>query len=283
MLLLGFLEFRFRNRLILIKRKSRQNPAMNETVLIPSYFRFFFPKTMKNSTSAFASIVLLLGLMVSTHVQAEISFGGFTRFIFDGRQKSLMVTLDNEGDAPALVQSLLHWGDKDQARDLPMVVNKPLLLIPAHGKASLTIFYQGVGLPSDRESFFLLSIMQVPEKPRQGNNIQIALQHNLKLIFRPELPGSLEDALEKLRWAPSPKAPPGSYQARNDSPYYLTLTEVGLRDRTGAACGNSVEHLMIAPFSSYDLVVPGCHQAAGQMTYKFISDSGIAHARQSDL
>ncbi|AZD98974.1 fimbrial biogenesis chaperone [Pseudomonas chlororaphis] len=238
---------------------------------------------MKKSTNAFASIVLLLGLMVSTIAQAEISFGGFTRFIFDGRQKSLMVTLDNEGDAPALVQSLLHWGDKDQTRDLPMVVNKPLLLIPAHGKASLTIFYQGVGLPSDRESFFLLSVMQVPEKPRQENNIQIALQHNLKLIFRPKLPGSLEDALEKLHWAPSPKAPPGAYLARNDSPYYLTLTEVALRDRAGNSCGEAVEHLMIAPFSSYELQAPGCSKAAGQIAYKFISDSGIAHARQIDL
>ncbi|WP_080925961.1 molecular chaperone [Pseudomonas chlororaphis] len=247
-----------------------------------TFLRRFFPKSGKRSSKTLACLVAVLGLTISANAWSEISFGGFTRFIFDGEQQSLMVTLINEDPQPALVQSLLQWGDGDPNRDLPMVVNKPLLLIPAQGRASITLFYQGIGLPTDRESFLLLRVMQVPQKPKEENSMQIALQHNMKLIFRPKLPGSLEDAVEKLRWAPS-QAAPGSYQARNDTPYYLTLTEVGLRDRTGIPCGNSIEHLMIAPFSSYELVVPGCHQAAGRIAYQFISDAGIAHARQRDL
>ncbi|MCB2253886.1 molecular chaperone [Pseudomonas chlororaphis] len=246
-----------------------------------AFLRLFFPEPGKRPSKTLACLVVVLGLTISATARAEISFGGFTRFIFDGEQQSLMVTLINEDPQPALVQSLLQWGDGDRSRDLPMVVNKPLVLIPAHGRASITLFYQGTGLPTDRESFLLLRVMQVPQKPKEDNNMQIALQHNMKLIFRPKLSGTLEDAVEKLRW--SPDMAPGAYRAFNDSPYYLTLTEVGLRDRTGNPCGTSVEHLMIAPFSSYELVVPGCHQVAGRIAYQFISDAGIAHARQCDL
>lgn len=221
---------------------------------------------------------LILAMIICSPAQADITFDGFTRFIFEGSQKQLPVIIVNQSDEPALVQVKLDWGNKPSIAALPMAVTKPLLLIPANGKASTGILYQGLGLPDDRESFLMLKVLQVPKKATDSNAMALALQHNLKLFYRPALPGSIEDAVNQLQWSNSPG---GSYEARNDSPYYLTLTEVGLRDRLGAACGLVIDHLMIAPFSTYPLSASGCEKPAGQVAYAYISDAGLPHPRQS--
>lgn len=223
---------------------------------------------------------LILVMIVCSPARADITFDGFTRFIFEGSQKQLPVIIVNQSDEPALVQVKLDWGDKHHTSPLPMAVTKPLLLIPANGRASTGVLYQGLGLPSDRESFLMLKVLQVPKKADDSNAVALALQHNLKLFYRPELPGSIEDAVNQLQWSNSSD---GGYEARNDSPYYLTLTEVGLRDRSGAACGQVIDHLMIAPFSTYSLPANGCDKPAGQVAYAYISDAGLPHPRQSTL
>ncbi|MNH39050.1 putative chaperone protein EcpD [compost metagenome] len=86
--------------------------------------------------------------------------------------------------------------------------------------------------------------------------------------------------MEQLRWS---AIAGDSYEARNDSPYYLTLTEVGLLDHSGAASGKVIDHLMIAPFSTYPLPVSDCDRPVSQVAYAFISDAGLAHARRSEL
>ncbi|CAI8940543.1 fimbrial biogenesis chaperone [Pseudomonas donghuensis] len=225
-------------------------------------------------------IGILLALLFSTTARADITFDGFTRFIFEGKQKQLPVIIVNQGNQPALVQVKLDWGDKQGTGELPMAVSKPLLLIPANSKASTDILYQGVGLPDDRESFLLLKVLQIPKKTVDSNAMAIALQHNLKLFYRPPLPGSVSAGVEQLHWSP---AAAGRYRARNDSPYYLTLTEVALLDQSGVACGQAIDHLMIAPFSSYSLNVKGCDRPVSQVAYAFISDAGLSHARRSNL
>ncbi|MCO7518713.1 MULTISPECIES: molecular chaperone [unclassified Pseudomonas] len=227
-----------------------------------------------------AWVALILAMIACSPVQADITFDGFTRFIFEGSQKQLPVIIVNQSDEPALVQVKLDWGNKAPTAALPMAVTKPLLLIPANGKASTGVLYQGLGLPDDRESFLLLKVLQVPKKATDSNAMALALQHNLKLFYRPTLPGSPEDAVDQLRWSASAA---GGYEAHNASPYYLTLTEVALRDRSGATCGQVIDHLMVAPFSHYALPANGCDRPVAQVAYAFISDAGLPHPRQSGL
>ena len=217
---------------------------------------------------------LLLTSMISASVNAEISFDGFTRFIFEGGDSQMPVILVNQSNEPALVQVTLDWGESQEKRELPMALSKPLLLILGNSKASVDVFYEGLGLPTDRESLFLLKALNVPKQSREENSVPIAVQHNLKLFYRPKLPSPTVEVAKNLRWSPSGKA---TYLARNDSPYYLTLTQVGLIAPSGAACGKTVDHLMIAPFSTYELTVTTCNQPVREVSYSFISDGGLAH------
>lgn len=165
-------------------------------------------------------------------------------------------------------------GDPQVKQDLPMALSKPLLLIPANSKASVDVFYEGLGLPTDRESFFLLKALSVPKQSLEENSVPIAIQHNLKLFHRPKLPSPTRKVAENLRWSPSGRA---AYLAHNDSPYYLTLTQVSLIDASGAVCGKMLDHFMIAPFSTYKLAETTCSKPVREVSYSFISDSEMAH------
>lgn len=188
----------------------------------------------------------------------------------------------NEANETALVQVTLDWGKKRGSAHVPMALSRPLLMIPAKGKASVDIFYEGTGLPDNQESFFLLSVLEVPKEPTEGNVAQITLQHNLKLFYRPHFSESREEAVEKLRWTGTNRNP-GQWQANNNSPYYLTLTEVELLGEQGQHCGTPVNHLMVAPFSTFNLAIPDCTEPPSQLSYQVISDGGVAHPRKYDL
>ncbi|MBT8767230.1 fimbrial biogenesis chaperone, partial [Metapseudomonas boanensis] len=162
-------------------------------------------------------------------------------------------------------------------------ISRPLLKIPAHGKASVDILYQGQGLPVDRESYFLLSVLEVPKQASAKNVIQIALKHNLKLLYRPKLPGTPLAAAESLRWTRASAVGPAQLKVRNDSPYYVTLTEIGLQDEQGNACGTQTEHLMVAPISTFDLSVADCMKPVTTLTYGTIDDGNVAHPHRAHI
>ncbi|MBD2837017.1 molecular chaperone [Pseudomonas sp. JM0905a] len=221
--------------------------------------------------------------LLSNSAWADINFDGYTRFIFESSHKQLTFNVVNEANEAALVQVTLDWGENRNSAYVPMALSRPLLVIPANGKASVDILYEGTGLPDNQESFFLLSVLEVPKKPTEENVAQITLQHNLKLFYRPHLSESREEAVEKLRWTRANRDAPVQLQANNDSPYYLTLTEIGLLGAQGQHCGTPVNHLMVAPFSTFDLAIPDCTEPPSQLSYQVISDGGVAHPRKYDL
>ncbi|MDH4568212.1 molecular chaperone [Pseudomonas sp. BN414] len=235
------------------------------------------------TSKTITSLIAVLLALLSNNACADISFDGYTRFIFEGSHKQLTFNVVNEANEAALVQVTLDWGEKPSSAHVPMALSRPLLVVPAKGKASVDILYEGTGLPDNQESFFLLSVLEVPKEPPEENVAQITLQHNLKLFYRPHFSESREEAVEKLRWTRANGDAPAQLQANNDSPYYLTLTETALLDEQGQPCGTPVNHLMVAPFSTFDLAIPDCTEPPSQLSYQVISDGGAAHQRKYDL
>jgi len=206
---------------------------------------------------------------------ADIEFDGVTRFVFNSRDKQKSVTVVNTGNETVLAQITLDPGSGEQnPHGLPMALSKPLLRIMAGDRQSVEILYQGTGLPQDRESYFLLSVTDIPQVPEQTNLLQVALRHRLKLFFRPSLSMRVEDAFTKLYWTQSSRSGYAELNAHNDSPYYLTLTDIGFYGRQGQVCGDKVEHLMVAPFSTQAISAPNCVEPVSKVTGMFITDEG---------
>lgn len=87
---------------------------------------------------------------------ADLSFDGHNRFVMKG--KRLPITLVNEGKEPALAEISLDWGTDGKGQALPFAVSRPLLRLGAGQRAKVEVLYQGQGLPTDRETYLLLSV-----------------------------------------------------------------------------------------------------------------------------
>lgn len=222
--------------------------------------------------------LILTMLIPLENTRAAISFDGHNRFFMDDKRKNIIIV--NEDTSPVLVQILIAW-DKDQSETLPLIVSKPLIMIPPNQKKSVDILYQGIGLPTDRESHFTLSVLEVPENSKQANALQLAIRHHLKLFYRPQLSSSPSEAIAGLKWK-RPGITSPTIIARNDSPYYLTLTDIEVQDASGKACGTPIAHWMLSPFSEASQDIPECPPPAS-VTYNHISDGGLAKPHTAPL
>ncbi|WP_175925631.1 fimbrial biogenesis chaperone [Burkholderia cepacia] len=224
---------------------------------------------------------LLTTMLQSTAVLADIHFGGYTRFVMDEKNGRKSIKIGNDSGEPALVQVNIEWGNESAGRDLPIAVSKPLLLVPSRQSAFEEIIYQGKGLPVDRESYLMLTVAEIPKKPEGADSLQFAIRHHLKLFYRPQLSMDPQEAIDRLRWVRKRGAAVPS--AQNDSPYYLTLTDIKLQDSAGKTCGETLRHWMLEPYSTQPLPSSGCATAPEGVSYVYISDSGFQHPRTFPL
>lgn len=232
---------------------------------------------MKQHKKALASIFFFIALFNGTSASAELSFDGYNRFILNAPKHRKTIEIKNEGSAPALAHiTIKKGGDESESSDIPMAITAPALAIPANNRKSFDVIYQGQGLPDDRESYFLLSVLDVPTKPSGKDNVlQIALRHNFKLFYRPKLAIAPDAAIEQLRWtlANLPNEQGRHPKAHNGSPYHLTLTDVQLITESGESC-KLIEHVMLSPFSTYDFSAQHCSRAEGAISYNHVTDGG---------
>jgi P pilus assembly chaperone PapD len=218
------------------------------------------------------AITVASSLLTAGFVCADISLVAQNRVIFEEvASNRIRLDISNQGDRRALVNISLDWGDERSAT-IPMAISPPLLTIPARQQKSVQLFYEGVGLPQDRESYFLLSLLDVPVATKSEGALQVALRHRYKLFYRPKLELTPQEAAAQLSW----QALPGQagVKALNPSPYYLTLTHFTALDARGQTCGDVVEHTMIAPFSDKNLGEKGCSGSIAQLKYNLVSENG---------
>lgn len=207
---------------------------------------------------------------------ADLSFDGQNRFVMKG--KRLPITLVNEGKEPALAEISLDWGADGKGQALPFAVSKPLLRLGAGQRAKVEVLYQGQGLPTDRETYLLLSVLDVPHAPNAPETLQIALRHRFKLFYRPALETTVEQAMKGVVWTLGANDKP---KARNPSPYHITFSHLEFFDASEKSCGQPLDHLMLAPFSDNEFDAVDCRP--GRVRYEIVSDAGNLRPYHSAL
>ncbi len=246
------------------------------------------PLTNRHLNPTLASLLraaaLVCALVLPPTVQADLSFNdGRTRLILDGRQQRWPVNIVNLGKEPALMQLSLNWGDKRDTRNIPLAISNPLLLIQPGQRKSIEIFYQGHGLPDDRETYLLLDVLKLPDAAESGTNqLQIAPLHHFKVFYRPLLERNPARAAAEVSWKllteqGSPKA-----LLANPSPYHVTFTDIEPLDARHQPCAPPTIHLMLAPFSEQTLALD-CKQPPTSVDYQAISDGGSSKEQRARL
>lgn len=201
-----------------------------------------------------------------------------TRIIFDANDKDRTIQLNNQDDAPAMVQAWIDAGDADAKASeirVPFVLTPPLARIEPRQGQSLRLLHTPQAmpeLPTDRESVFYFNVLEIPprrEAAPDENLLQLAVRSRIKLFYRPVgLEGKPRDAAANLRWTRGRDADGEYLEVHNPSRYHVSLA-------TASVGGASVtEPGMIAPGSALRMAldkVPGAGQA---VQFDWIDDFG---------
>lgn len=223
---------------------------------------------------------LTAAIFASFQASADIVISG-TRIVYQQSQKDVIVSLDNRGKKPLLVQSWLDDGRDDtnpQELKLPFIITPPVSRIDPQKGQSVRISYLGGSLPQDRESLFWFNVLEIPPKAKlkegeSPNQLQLAFRTRIKLFFRPDgLKGTPGDAASKVTWSQQKQGNAYNLVAHNDSPYNVSISSVTLKS---AGKVYTVDHKSILPFSTQAMQVKGLNTAAaGSVSYETINDNG---------
>ncbi|ECH9303477.1 fimbria/pilus periplasmic chaperone [Salmonella enterica] len=176
-----------------------------------------------------------------------------TRIIMDSKQKSLSVVLTNENHrTPYLAQS---WVEDDKGKRTNLLLALPPLQRIDPGKKSQVRILQAPGggtklLPQDRESLFWFNVREIPPEVSSDENVlQLAMQSQLKLFYRPASLRKADGDTPETRLVVT--RDDGHVVLKNPTPYYITVAWLGPDRKTRLRGFN--ESSMVAPFSSLPL------------------------------
>lgn len=198
------------------------------------------------------AVLFLLTMVWSTSGLAAINVDR-TRIIMDSKQKSLSVVLTNENKrTPYLAQS---WVEDDKGKRTDLLLALPPLQRIDPGKKSQVRILQAPGggiksLPQDRESLFWFNVREIPPEVSSDENVlQLAMQSQLKLFYRPASVRKADGDTPETRLVVTRDN--GHAVLKNPTPYYITVAWLG-PDRKYPLRGFD-EPSMVAPFSSLTL------------------------------
>lgn len=193
--------------------------------------------------------------MISGMAQGAVSLSG-TRLIFDGRDNEATIEVSNRSDAEALIQAWLDAprGDDQsgdgRAADLPFALTPHLVRLPAKGKQTLRLLYEGIGMPQDRESMLHLFVLEIPRRSPAVQQLSIAIRQRINVFYRPAgMTGDPADAAQTLLWQREASAS-DRLSVRNPTPYHVSLLDLRLNGIEVA------DHRLLAPFSDASLPLP---------------------------
>ncbi|WP_411841604.1 fimbrial biogenesis chaperone [Serratia plymuthica] len=174
-----------------------------------------------------------------------------TRAIYVGDAKSISLNIVNENkELPFLAQSWLE-NEQHQKITSPLVVLPPLQRVEAGERSVVRITKtpEADRLPQDRESVFYFNLREIPPKSSKTNVMQLALQTQIKLFYRPKAIVAPKGEVwqEKLVFRKSA----GGFTIENPTPFYITLTGITRQpQKQGGGAINDFDPVMLKPKSS---------------------------------
>lgn len=208
---------------------------------------------------------------------SSVSITG-TRVIYDEADRSVTVKLTNQGNTTSIVQA---WIDDKMTNQAPSDGSSPFILYPAvskiigGGEQYLRIKKIDNIKNSEVESLYWLNVKDIPEAPKETekNHLQFSILTKIKLFYRPSsLKNKVNDIYNDLFWSVE-KRNGGIYLiAKNNSNYYISMTEIKLKSST-----QKMPLEMIAPKSSAEWILKNITLPdikSGQAEYGAVNDYG---------
>lgn len=193
-----------------------------------------------------------------------------TRIIFDGENKSVSLSINNNKQLPYLAQG---WIENEESKKItsPLIVLPPVQRLEPGKSSQMKIesLPSIKNLPQDRESLFYFNMREIPPKSDKPNTLQIALQTKIKLFYRPAAIAPQQNSApwqEKMQLEKKGNL----VIAKNSTPYYITIINAGAHANTDAKEFNPI---MIAPFGEENIGITS-EQLGNTPVITYINDYG---------
>lgn len=208
------------------------------------------------------SLFLAMACLASSYATASISLSA-TRLIYDGKQNEASINVKNDGEQDVMIQT---WLEKDEGSNQlpPFAVTPPLAKLKGGERQLLRAFYQGSGLPQDKESVFWLNVQEIPLAVEGQNVLQLALLQRIKLFYRPA--GLKQDPATSPSFL-GVKVNGGNIELFNPTPYHINM--IGFKKD-----GHNLDGKMIYPGQSSSLAMPAGMSNNGTFSVSLVNDYG---------
>ncbi|HDF2329240.1 TPA: fimbria/pilus periplasmic chaperone [Morganella morganii] len=200
--------------------------------------------------------IILVNLFFAENAISAISLDR-TRIVFDGKQKSLSVTVSNKNkQLPYLAQA---WMDNENGEKItsPFVVLPPVQRIEPDKTSQVRIdsLPEVSVLPQDRESVFYFNLREIPPRSNKPNVLQFALQSKIKFFYRPEAIAISGIEVMNNPWQNKLELTiqEGGVNIKNPTPYYATI--INAHKNKNYTAVKEFNAVMIPPFGNESLGV----------------------------
>ncbi|MDF3202864.1 fimbria/pilus periplasmic chaperone [Pseudomonas sp. 1912-s] len=236
-----------------------------------------------NATLVLRCVLLMALISCSSICLAGIQVGG-TRIIFPASDREATIQVRNEGSEDTMIQSWIEAAPGQTEGNIPFAITPSLARLSYKKQQSLRIFYQGKGLPVDRESVFWLSVQEIPQLSGSENTLQVAFRQRLKVFYRPlKLPGSPDESADNLKWRLVSNSGKPALLANNASAYHVSLGSASL-----VINGKEymVDSQMVNPNSTSTMTVNGLpreRSGSAEVRWESVNDFGALVKHQSAI
>ncbi|MFV0345587.1 MAG: fimbrial chaperone [Bacteroidales bacterium] len=218
------------------------------------------------------SVWLWFGLLVLTfQVNAAFTLNG-TRFIYDEDSNNVSVEVSNESNVTYGGQIWVS-NFRDNDKDVYLIPSPSFFKVEGKQKQVVRIMEVNNNLPKDRESLFWINVQEVPPVPEAsegGSSLALAMNIQVKLIYRPSsVKEQRNNAEQKIRLVKDGL----NMYLENPTPFYFAVSGI-LYDGEFVNVGNDNQISRLAPFSRVHVVDIDIPAAKAVVSVEAINDFG---------
>ncbi|WP_313625716.1 molecular chaperone [Achromobacter sp.] len=194
-----------------------------------------------------------------------------TRVVFNEKDKSASIFAKNHGTDPFVVQT---WIDgESEEMETPFFVTPPLSRFDGNAERSLTITRVGGGMPADRESYYWLNVLEIPQKKAGAaeNSLTLATRTRIKLFYRPEAIQKMPRDASLVQWSWHKDGSTCQLAIKNTSVFTVNFSGI---DFPGEADGFG-RTVVAKPLATTLLPLAKCPNGSTKATAKVVNDYGV--------
>jgi len=179
---------------------------------------------MKTLIQRLFLVAAAASMLAGAAAQAAVQLSS-TRVIMTSEQQHVSIFAKNLSGAPYVVQAWIDGPAEEM--DTPFFITPPLSRFDSGVERRLSIARVGEGLPGDRESYYWINVLEIPQKKDQAENVlSLAMHTRIKLFYRPVAIQKLPRGAELLKWSLAREGNACQLVAQNSSAFLVNFARI---------------------------------------------------------